>query len=832
LKGHKIFVISFGNLIICIFLHKYTRSKLVHKMTHVFNAIEVRQFVRGDGIDRRISVRASTTGGVALGTNLNGASVDGITLAVGDRLLVKNQSEVAQVVNVTTVADVAGSLNNLYFFISSPNTDYYVWFNVGGAGVDPLIPGRTAIPVAFVPNATANTVATAVAAAIDLTIPFAAPPPGANIITVTNASTGYAPAATAQTSTFVVSVSTPGSGAVDHGIWTIGSGAGATYRSDDLLQGDEAAFVFCDCEAGMVNARTAWSQVNRPAVVGTNALSWVQRGLFNYTANQMFYANSGSTLAAVTPSANQILITNGSSVPTFSSSLPTGTTISGPFTLGTQVVSKDYVDSTAAGLDPKESVRVRTLADIAGTYNAAGGTSGTGAFTNVNLGSTANFDLSAGPIPVLAVGNRVLIMDQTDPKQNGIYVVTIAGVAGALERAADQNGSPAGEVSSGNFTFVETGAQYASTGWVLQGDGTLTLNTDPLNWVQFSAAGSWNGIDGITITGANISTDLLANGGVVYNGASPNGKLQVDLGASAISGTVAPSHGGTGFTTYTTGDLLIGNAGSLSTLGSSVRKVLTTDNTGAGVVAWRNDVHLGNILGNSALQPKLVEFTNTNAAVNFLTIANSLTTVGPTVAVAGTDANVDLNLATKGTGAINIRGDTNAGALRLWNSADTFYSGIQAGNPAANYTWTWPTVDGASGTVMRTDGAGVLSFVSLNATAHQVIPLLTIQANATGTAFSPVGYFDWDNGEFGTVLAAKLFYNADITGGKTLEVQVWNETTSTQLGFDSQTAAGFYKFAFTLPGANARLSVRIRKTTGGGANPSVYGASLIFNPAT
>jgi hypothetical protein len=801
-------------------------------MTHVFNAVEFQQFVRGDGIDHRISVRAATTAGVALGSNLNGASVDGITLATNDRLLVKNQPEVAQVVSTTTVADVAGSLNNLYFFISSPSTDYYVWFNVGGAGVDPAIGGRTAIPVTFAPNATANTVATAVALAIDGTISFAAPPPGANIITVTNASAGYAPAATAQTSTFTVSVAAPGSGAVDHGIWTIGSGAGASYRADDLLAGDEAAFVFCDCESGTANARTSWSQVNRPAVVGTNALSWVQRGLFQYGANQLFYATSASTMGALPTANNSLLVTNGSGVPSFSTSLPTGTTVAGPFTTGTQVVNKDYVDATAAGLDPKESVRVRTLTDIAGTYNAAGGTGASGAFTNVDLTSTVKFDLSVGHIPVLAIGDRVLIMNQTDPKQNGIYTVTTAGAAGVIERASDQDGTPAGEVSGGNFTFVEVGSQYGSTGWVLQGDGTLTLNSDPLNWVQFSSAGSWNGLDGITIVGANISTDLFSNGGVIYNGASPNGKLQVDLGASAISGTVSTSHGGTGFTTYNLGDLLLGTAGSLSTLGSSVRKVLTTDNTGSGIVAWRNDIHVENILGNSALEPKLVEFTNTNAAVNFLNVTNALTTVGPSISAAGTDTNVDLNLVSKGTGALNIRGDTNSGAIRLWNSTDTFYAGIRAAAMASNITWTWPATDGASGTFMRTDGAGVLSFVSLNAASRQVISLATIQASATGTGFTAIGYFDWDFGEFGSVLTAKLFYNAAISGGKVLEVQVYNETTATQLGLDSQSADGFYKFAFTLPVANARLSVRIRKTVGGGANPSLFGASLVFNPAT
>jgi hypothetical protein len=387
-------------------------------------------------------------------------------------------------------------------------------------------------------------------------------------------------------------------------------------------------------------------------------------------------------------------------------------------------------------------------------------------------------------------------------------------------------------VSGGNFTFVEVGAQYSSTGWVLQGDGILTLNTDPLVWVQFSSAGSWNALDGITIVGANISTDLLPGGGVIYNGATPNGRLQVDLGAANITGTVDTTHGGTGLTTYATGDLLVGNAGSLSALGSVVRRVLTTDNTGAGVVAWRNDVHLENILGNSALEPRLLSFTNSNAAVNYLGVANALTGVAPTISAVGTDSNISLGLVAKGTGAIDIRGDTNAGEARLWNSADTFYAGIRAGSMTGNYTWTWPIADGLSGNVLQTDGAGVLSFVNLNASARQVVPLVTIQATASATSLTAVGYFNWDNAEYGSVLSLKLFYNATITGGKTLEVQVFNETTSTQLGIDSRTTSGFYKFSFTKPTADARLSVRIRKTTGGGANPNVFGVAMVFNPST
>jgi hypothetical protein len=192
-----------------------------------------------------------------------------------------------------------------------------------------------------------------------------------------------------------------------------------------------------------------------------------------------------------------------------------------------------------------------------------------------------------------------------------------------------------------------------------------------------------------------------------------------------------------------------------------------------------------------------------------------------------------MRVASKGTGAIEIVGDTNSGEVRLYNQAKTFYAGIKAAAMASNITWTWPATDGANGNVMQTNGSGVLSFVNLTASARQIIPLVTIQATASTTTLTAVGYFNWDQTELAGVGSGKIFYNADVTGtGKTLEVQVWNETLGAQLGLDTQTASGFYKFAFTLPTANARLSIRIRKTPGGGASPSIFGVSLILNPST
>lgn len=99
----------------------------------------------------------------------------------------------AEVTQITTVADVAGSLNSKYFLLDSPSTDYYVWYNVATLGVDPAVAGRTGVEVALASGATAAQVATATASAIDGLALFVAPAPAANVVSVTDANNGATP---------------------------------------------------------------------------------------------------------------------------------------------------------------------------------------------------------------------------------------------------------------------------------------------------------------------------------------------------------------------------------------------------------------------------------------------------------------------------------------------------------------------------------------------------------------------------------------------------------------------------------------------------------------
>lgn len=117
--------------------------------------------------------------------------------------------------NLFTVADVADSLNGLYFNLNSANdvNKYYVWFKTSGGSVsDPSVSGRVGIRVDFATGATANAVATAVRNKLSEYLTDFTITGSTNTVTIENVDFGYTTDLDLATSTFTKTIVTQGQG--------------------------------------------------------------------------------------------------------------------------------------------------------------------------------------------------------------------------------------------------------------------------------------------------------------------------------------------------------------------------------------------------------------------------------------------------------------------------------------------------------------------------------------------------------------------------------------------------------------------------------------------
>lgn len=234
--------------------------------------------------------------------------------------------------------------------------------------------------------------------------------------------------------------------------------------------------------------------------------------------------------------------------------------------------TKNYVDSAVQGLDPKASVKVATTAAIT--------LSGQQTIDNV----------------AVVAGDRVLVKNQGTAAQNGIYIVS----ANAWDRASDANAW--NELISA-YVFVEQGTTNGDNGYLITVDAGGTLGVTDVTVVQFSGAGQVIAGAGLTKNGNTIdiggttnritinadSIDISAN----YLGQSSITTLGT-IGTGIWQGTtIATGYGGTGLTTYTTGDLLYASAtNTLAKLAKpSVSSLLYMD--GNGTPSWSDTIDGG-----------------------------------------------------------------------------------------------------------------------------------------------------------------------------------------------------------------------------------------------
>jgi hypothetical protein len=460
--------------------------------------------------------------------------------------------------------------------------------------------------------------------------------------------------------------------------------------------------------------------------------------------------------------------------------------------------TKAYVDAVAEGLvidAPAAAATPDTLAIITGgTVTYDNGNAGVGA----TLVTTGSYTLIDG-VDVTIVGTRILVKDEANLAHNGIY--TYANST-AIVRSTDFD-QPS-EIGGHEFVFVEFGNIYAGAGFV-NIDNVTTVGTDPVEWIQFSGAGTIQAGNGIAVNGTqvNVLTDGITTG--------INGSNQVEVIPNAQLTT--PNIGeATGTSVSLTGNVQAGNlftGGAVSATG---------DLTGGNVSTGGFVSATGNISGGNVLTGGLISATGTitsadtisggNLATSGTITATGTATVG-NLATAGsvtaTGTVTGGNIATAGTVSAtgNITGDYFFGNGSQLTGIDTTL--ISNGNSNvqvyANSNVAVTIAGTANTAVFTTDGleltGNVFAGQAVFGTSFTPVTGATVTINATDSVLMPVGNTDQRPG---TPATGMLRFNTTLDKLEVYDSDSWEEvgaTIFTVIG-DDQFAGDGSTVTFTL----------------------------------
>ena len=196
---------------------------------------------------------------------------------------------------------------------------------------------------------------------------------------------------------------------------------------------------------------------------------------------------------------------------------------------GTIDIDLDSESLTVSGGEGIDTSATGTTLTIAGE-DASTSNKGIASF------SSDNFSVSSGDVTIKAGGvDLTAEVTGTLPVANGGTNISSFTAGDLLYASGSTALSKLAKGTAGQVLAMNSGATAPE--WTSDTDTTYTAG------------------DGLDLSGTEFSTDLKSNGGLVIEST----ELAVDLGASSITGTLAVDDGGTGQTSYTNGQLLIGN---------------------------------------------------------------------------------------------------------------------------------------------------------------------------------------------------------------------------------------------------------------------------------
>jgi len=260
--------------------------------------------------------------------------------------------------------------------------------------------------------------------------------------------------------------------------YTISLGSSATYGTDNISEGTTNLY--------FTNERA-------------------QDAIGDAVGNGLDY---NDTTGSIYVDASEIALSD-LNVPTKDVSLATYkiTNLGAP-TSANDAATKSYVDNTTAGINFHAPAHTATTANLAVIYD--NGTNGVGATLTADTSRAWN---TLDGHTSFNIGDRILVKNQSDATQNGVYTITQLTAPWILTRATDADNSPAGELAYGDFVFVQNGGQ-AGYGFIVNTTGTITIGSTNITYVQFNAGQvvvAGNGLQEAVAGTLSIDTSITAD---------------------------------------------------------------------------------------------------------------------------------------------------------------------------------------------------------------------------------------------------------------------------------------------------------------------------------
>jgi hypothetical protein len=322
-----------------------------------------------------------------------------------------------------------------------------------------------------------------------------------------------------------------------------------------------------------------------------------------------------------------------------------------------------------------------------------------------NAASTVNIASLSGLQTIdtvsLVAGNTVLVKNQTNAADNGIYVVS----SGAWTRSV---GADTWDEYVGAIIFIVSGTQ-ADSAWYSTAQPGGTLGVTAINWSNFTISAIYTAGTGLTLTGTQFSITNTAVTAAAYGSATQVGTFTVNAqGQLTLAGntTITPAVGsitglGTGVATW------------LATPSSANLLAAVTDETGTGSLVFATSPSLVTPILGTPQSGNFSTGTFTWPTFNQNTTGNAATATLATTAT---------NLAGGATGSLPYQSAAGTTAMLAAGSNGQVLT-LSSGLPS----WATPT----AGTVTSVGFTGGIISVA-NATTT---PALTVAGTSGGIVY-------------------------------------------------------------------------------------------------